>query len=74
MFFFQIIIVSFAVQNPLNLHRSHLFIFVSVSIILGDGLKKIVLQFVSERVLSMFSSRSFIMLVSHQINPKGNQP
>ena len=52
-----------------------MFIFVSISIILGDGLKKILLQSVSDRVLPMFSSRSFIMFVSHQsvlkeINPE----
>ena len=52
-----------------------MFIFFSISSILGDGLKKILLQFVSERLLPMFSSRSFIMFVSHQsilkeINPE----
>ena len=37
--------VSFAVQKLLSLIRSHLFIFVFISIILGDGLKKILLGF-----------------------------
>ena len=35
--------------------------FVFISIILGDGLKRILLQFMSESVLPMFSSRSFIV-------------
>ena len=33
--------VSFAVQRLLSLIRSHLFIFVFISVILGDRLKKI---------------------------------
>ena len=53
--------VSFAVQKLLSLIRSHLFIFVFVSITLGDRSKKILLQLTSESVLSMFSSRSFIV-------------
>ena len=53
--------VSFAVQKLLSLIRSHLFIFVSISIILGDGCKKILLRFTSKSVLLMFSSRSFLV-------------
>ena len=34
---FTLFIISFAVQKFLNLIRSHLFIFVFISIILGDG-------------------------------------
>ena len=57
--FFILFIVSFAVQKLLSLSRSHLFIFAFISIILGDGLKKILLCFMSESILPMFSSRSF---------------
>ena len=58
---FILSMVSFAVQRLLSLIRSHLFIFVFVSITLGDRSKKILLQLTSESVLSMFSSRSFIV-------------
>ena len=34
---FTLLIVSFIVQKLLNLIRSHLFIFVFISITLGDG-------------------------------------
>ena len=54
-FLFVLIIVSFAVQKPLSLIRSHLFIFVFISISLGDGSKSILLRFMSETVLLMFS-------------------
>ena len=40
--------VSFAVQKLLSFIRSHLFIFVFISITLGGGSKKIWLQFMSE--------------------------
>ena len=54
--------VSFAVQKVFNLIRLHLFIFVFISITLGDRLKKkIFLQLLSESVLPMFSSKSFIV-------------
>ena len=55
-FLFVLIIVSFAVQKPFSLIRSHLFIFVFISIILGDGSKNILLRFMSEIVLLIFSS------------------
>ena len=55
---FVLFMVSFAVQKLLSLIRSHLFIFVFISIILGDGSTKILLQFLSKSVLLMFSSRS----------------
>ena len=35
---FTLLIVSFAMQKLLNLIRSHLFTFVFISVILGDGL------------------------------------
>ena len=53
--------VSFAVQKLLSLIWSHLFIFVFISITLGDGSEKILLQFMSKGVLSMCSSRNFIV-------------
>ena len=58
---FILFMVSFAVQKLLSLIRSHLFIFVFISITLGDGLKKILLRFMSESVLPMFSSKCFIV-------------
>ena len=56
---FVLFMVSFAVQKLLNLIRSHLFIFVLVSITLEDRSKKLLLWFMSKCVLYMFSSRSF---------------
>ena len=53
--------VSFAVQKLLSLIMFHLFIFVFISITLGDGLKKILLRFMSKGVLPMFSSKSFVV-------------
>ena len=53
--------VSFAVQKLLSLIRPHLFIFVFIFIILGGGSRKILLWFMSESVLPMFSSKSFIV-------------
>ena len=57
---FILFMVSFAVQKLLSLTRSHLFIFVFIFITLGSGSKKILLRFMSESVLPMFSSKSFI--------------
>ena len=53
--------VSFAVQKLISLIRSHLFIFAFISIALGDWPKKILVQFMSENVLPMFSSKSFMV-------------
>ena len=53
--------VSFAVQKLLSFIRSHLFIFVFVSVTLGGGSKKILLWFMSKYVLPMISSKSFIV-------------
>ena len=58
---FLLFMVPFAVQKLLSLIRSHLFISVFISITLGNGSKKIFLQFMSESVLLMFYSRSFIV-------------
>jgi len=54
-----LLIVSFVVKKYLHLSRSHLFIFAFISMILGDRLKQMLLWFMSENVLPMFSSRSF---------------
>ena len=44
---FILFIVSFAVEKLLSLIRSHLFVFVLISITLGGGSKRILLQFMS---------------------------
>ena len=54
-------IVSFAMQKPLSLIRSHLFTFYFISITVGGGSQKILLCFMSSSVLPMFSSKSFIV-------------
>ena len=56
-----ILFVSFAVQKLLSLIRSHLFIFVFISIALGDWPKKRLVWFMSEDVLPMISARSFMV-------------
>ena len=56
---FVLFMVSFAVQKLLSFIRSHLFIFISIS--LGGGLKRILLWFMSQSVLPMFSSKSIIV-------------
>ena len=50
--------VSFSEQKLLSLIRSCLFVF--IFIILGCGSEKIVLQFMPDIVVPMFSSKSFI--------------
>ena len=50
--------VSVTVQKLLSLIRSHLFIFAFISIALGNWPKKTLVQFMSENVLPMSSSRS----------------
>ena len=54
--------VSFAVQKLLSLMKSHLFIFGFLFITLGSGSEKILLWFMSENILRIFSSKSFIVL------------
>ena len=56
---FAVFLVSFAVQKLLI--RSHLFTFVFVYIILGGGSQRILLWFMSDSVLSVFFSKSFIV-------------
>ena len=58
---FVLFMVSFAVQKLLRFIMSHLFIFVCIFITLGGGSKMILLQFMYESVLPMFSSKSFIV-------------
>ena len=58
---FVFFMVSFAVQKLLSLIKSHLFSFVSISVTLGGGSKKILLWFTSKSVFPMFSSKSFIV-------------
>jgi len=53
--------VSFAVQKPVSLIRSHWFIFVFLSIALGNRPKKTFVRLMSENILPMFSSRSFMV-------------
>ena len=48
---FTLFVVSFALQKLLSLIRSHLFIFVFISITLGNGSRKMLLQFLSYKVL-----------------------
>ena len=58
---FILSIISFAVQKPVSLIWSHLFIFVFISVALWDSPKKTSVQFMSDSVFPMFSSRSFIV-------------
>ena len=58
---FHLVYSFFAVQKLLSFIRSHLFIFVFISITLGGGSKKTLLWFMSKSVLRMFSSKSFIV-------------
>ena len=53
---FNVFMIFFAVQKILSLIRSHLFIFVFFFHYSRCELKKILLQFISERVLSVFYS------------------
>ena len=58
---FFLFMVSFAVQKLFYFIRSCLFIFVFISISLARGSKRILLWFISQSVLPMFSSKSFIV-------------
>ena len=62
--FFILFMVSFAVQKLLSLIRSHLFILVFIYITLGDWAKNTLVWFMSENVLPMISSRSFMSCLS----------
>uniref|UniRef100_A0A8D0XT42 Uncharacterized protein n=1 Tax=Sus scrofa TaxID=9823 RepID=A0A8D0XT42_PIG len=56
---FVLLMISYSVQKLVSLIRSHLFVFVFISIALGDCPKKTFVWLMSENVLRMFSSRSF---------------
>ena len=58
---FVLLMISFAVRKLLSLIRSHLFIFAFIYFSSGHWSKKILLQFMSENVLSMFFSKSFTL-------------
>ena len=61
-FLFILFMVPFAIQNLfLSLIRYHLFAFIFIFITLGSGSEKILLRFMSESVLPIFSSRIFIL-------------
>ena len=55
------LMVSFTVQKLVSLIRSHLFLFVFISIALGNWPKKTLVWFMSENVLPMLCSRSFMV-------------
>ena len=55
------IMIVLRMNDLLSLIRSHLLIFVFISITLGGGSKQILLRFMSKCVLPMFSSKSFIV-------------
>ena len=50
-----------SLQNQVSLVRSYLFIFYFTSIALGDWPKKTLVRFMSENVLPMLSSNSFMV-------------
>ena len=58
---FHFIDVSFAVQKLFSLMKSHLFIFSFISLAQEDISKKILLQEMSDILLPMFSSGSFMV-------------
>ena len=58
---FVVFMVSFAMQKLLSLIRPYSFIFVFIFLTLGGWSKKTLLQLMSNSVLPMFSSRSFIV-------------
>ena len=58
---FIIFMVSFAVQKLVSLIRYHWFIFVFISIALGEWPQEIIVRWMLENILPMFSSRSFMV-------------
>ena len=58
---FVLFMISFVVQKLLRFNRSHLFIYVFISISLEGGSKRILLWFTSKSFLPMFSSKNFIV-------------
>ena len=53
--------MSFAIQKLVNLIRSPFFVFACIYFALGDCLKKTLVQFMSENVLSMFLFRTLMV-------------
>ena len=51
--------VSFAVQKCLNLIKSHLFVLIFIT--LGGRCERILLWFLSQSILPMFSSKSCVV-------------
>ena len=65
---FILLMVSFAMQKLLSFQFLFVhFFFFFISITLGDVSKKILLQFMSKNVLTVFSSRSFLVPVAYYI-------
>ena len=58
---FVFFLVSFAVPKLFSLIRPHGFIFALISVALGDWPEKIFIRLMSENVLPMFSSRSWMV-------------
>ena len=58
---FGFFMISFVVQELVSLIRSHCFIFVFISIALGDRSKKTFVQLMAENVLPLCSSVSFMV-------------
>ena len=58
---FPFLMASFAMQKLVSLIRSHLFIFVFISIALKNCHEKTFVWFISENVLPVVSSRSFMV-------------
>ena len=67
-FFFVVFMASFAVQNLLSSIRSHSFVFVFISITLGNGCKRIFLQVLFEfsfLMIQMKPQTSVIYMCPH---------
>ena len=60
-YLFIMFMVFFAVQKFISLISFHLSIFAFISIDLGDWAKKTLVQFMSEKAVLIFFSRSFIV-------------
>jgi len=58
---FVFFLVSFAVQKLVSLIRSHWFIFPFISVLLGDWPEKTFVRLMSENILPVFSSRSWMV-------------
>ena len=58
---FVLFMVFFALQKFVSLIRSHLFIFAFISTALGDWPKRTLVWFMTENVVLMTSSRSFMV-------------